>query len=492
MNQFFIIFVFLAIIFSLGFSNLSFGQGVQTSGGVDVDGTWYLGETLKTGDYFEYSLCQLDLNDCAPITLKMWIKGEIPLESETLWDTRVVVIDGNKIIKGSMGLGQKAPEPITFDDDVFDYAIAFKSSLAWLSAFATGNENDLIHGPKEFRDAAWGKIGAIGGAQLIPLRAEKISTAAGITDTVVVGWYSGNNNEIWVVDDFPFPVKALTYAWVTTGVAPIEMQFDLLDFKENVIDDPFIDVVETIQREELLGCPTVFHDYVSKRVSTNTFSMGIQYNYSPEIPLEGCNIDWKINFMNKYNDVEFVDQVHYDIWVVDEDNNRLRSYAQDIGRDDLFNGFGQVHLLLPVEEKAGIVRYAIFVHGKGAEYTIPDPTVAGYAIVEIKIAENPLLEKIDDNVVSSSEIPEWIKNNAGWWADGQITDDDFVKGIQFLIKEGIMKIPPTTQGPGSGGNEIPEWIKNNAGWWANGDIDDNSFVQGIQFLIKEGIMKITS
>ena len=492
MNQFFIVFVFLAIIFSLGFSNLSFGQGVQTSGGVDVDGTWYLGETLKTGDYFEYSLCQLDLNDCAPITLKMWIKGEIPLESETLWDTRVVVIDGNKIIKGSMGLGKKAPEPITFDDDVFDYAIAFKSSLAWLSAFATGNENDLIHGPKEFRDAAWGKIGAIGGAQLIPLRAEKISTAAGITDTVVVGWYSGNNNEIWVVDDFPFPVKALTYAWVTTGVAPIEMQFDLLDFKENVIDDPFIDVVETIQREELLGCPTVFHDYVSKRVSTNTFSMGIQYNYSPEIPLEGCNIDWKINFMNKYNDVEFVDQVHYDIWVVDEDNNRLRSYAQDIGRNDLFNGFGQVHLLLPVEEKAGIVRYAIFVHGKGAEYAIPDPTVAGYAIVEIKIAENPLLEKIDDNVVSSSEIPEWIKNNAGWWANGDIDDNSFVQGIQFLIKEGIMKIPPTTQGPGSGGNEIPEWIKNNAGWWANGDIDDNSFVQGIQFLIKEGIMKITS
>jgi hypothetical protein len=439
-NQFFIVFVFLAIIFSLGFSNLSFGQGVQTSGGVDVDGTWYLGETLKTGDYFEYSLCQLDLNDCAPITLKMWIKGEIPLESETLWDTRVVVIDGNKIIKGSMGLGKKAPEPITFDDDVFDYAIAFKSSLAWLSAFATGNENDLIHGPKEFRDAAWGKIGAIGGAQLIPLRAEKISTAAGITDTVVVGWYSGNNNEIWVVDDFPFPVKALTYAWVTTGVAPIEMQFDLLDFKENVIDDPFIDVVETIQREELLGCPTVFHDYVSKRVSTNTFSMGIQYNYSPEIPLEGCNIDWKINFMNKYNDVEFVDQVHYDIWVVDEDNNRLRSYAQDIGRNDLFNGFGQVHLLLPVEEKAGIVRYAIFVHGKGAEYSIPDPTVAGYAIVEIKIAENPLLEKIDDNVVSSSEIPEWIKNNAGWWANGDIDDNSFVQGIQFLIKEGIMKI----------------------------------------------------
>ena len=41
-------------------------------------------------------------------------------------------------------------------------------------------------------------------------------------------------------------------------------------------------------------------------------------------------------------------------------------------------------------------------------------------------------------------------------------------------------------------NKIPDWIKNNAGWWADGLIDDNSFVQGIQFLIKEGLMKISN
>ena len=38
---------------------------------------------------------------------------------------------------------------------------------------------------------------------------------------------------------------------------------------------------------------------------------------------------------------------------------------------------------------------------------------------------------------------------------------------------------------------IPEWIKNNAGWWAEGAIDDGSFVQGIQFMIKEGLMKVS-
>jgi len=40
-------------------------------------------------------------------------------------------------------------------------------------------------------------------------------------------------------------------------------------------------------------------------------------------------------------------------------------------------------------------------------------------------------------------IPGWVKNNAGWWAEGAIGDESFVQGIQFLIKEGIMDIPPT-------------------------------------------------
>ena len=52
-----------------------------------------------------------------------------------------------------------------------------------------------------------------------------------------------------------------------------------------------------------------------------------------------------------------------------------------------------------------------------------------------------------------SEIPVWIKNNAGWWADGSIDDDSFVQGIQFLVQEGFMKIPVTQQGSGTSSNE---------------------------------------
>ena len=37
-------------------------------------------------------------------------------------------------------------------------------------------------------------------------------------------------------------------------------------------------------------------------------------------------------------------------------------------------------------------------------------------------------------------IPDWIKNNARWWADGLIEDADFVSGIQYLITNGIMHV----------------------------------------------------
>ena len=35
-------------------------------------------------------------------------------------------------------------------------------------------------------------------------------------------------------------------------------------------------------------------------------------------------------------------------------------------------------------------------------------------------------------------VPEWVKNNAGWWADGSIDDDTFVQGIEYLVKVGII------------------------------------------------------
>jgi hypothetical protein len=86
-------------------------------------------------------------------------------------------------------------------------------------------------------------------------------------------------------------------------------------------------------------------------------------------------------------------------------------------------------------------------------------------------------------------LPAWIKNNAGWWADGTIDDDSFIQAIQFLIQTNVITIPSTSQEIISD-KSIPSWIKNNAGWWADGTIDDDSFIQAIQFLIQNGILTV--
>ena len=41
---------------------------------------------------------------------------------------------------------------------------------------------------------------------------------------------------------------------------------------------------------------------------------------------------------------------------------------------------------------------------------------------------------------SKYDIPDWIRNNARWWADGMITDEDYVQGLQYMISQGILKI----------------------------------------------------
>jgi plastocyanin len=87
-------------------------------------------------------------------------------------------------------------------------------------------------------------------------------------------------------------------------------------------------------------------------------------------------------------------------------------------------------------------------------------------------------------------IPEWIKNVAGFWHAGDINDQSFLEGIQYLIQNDILIVPETEVDSESSGT-IPEWVKNTAGWWATGQIDDVTFVNGIQFLIQSGLIQVS-
>jgi hypothetical protein len=136
------------------------------------------------------------------------------------------------------------------------------------------------------------------------------------------------------------------------------------------------------------------------------------------------------------------------------------------------------------------------------EFDIPENVKGPISLVFYEIGDNPIAKTVlpvkiinkekSDNLVDNvtHTIPEWIRNNAKWWAQGAIGDNDFVSGIQYLIKEDIMQIPETTSTTTSKSDEIPSWIKNNADWWSQGLISDDDFVKGIQYLVEQGIIRV--
>ena len=466
----------------------SFAQ-YGSSGGVDVDGSWYVGEGLKHGDFFSYSLCHVDYKECTPFELDMWIKGDVQSGSETKWLAEVVVYDGNKRIVGEMELGKIAPEPTGGSEELGVYRGAFKSSVAWLSAFATSDDRAGGKGPKEFSQVSWGKIGNIGGEQVMPSGIETISITSGTWDTVLVSWKTGGStSEVWVVDGFPFPIKASTLTHVSEGIPPPEYKFELLDYKEYVQQSPFEGITSTSDEFLSQGCDTNVEKSTAIKKPTTNYQYQVYVFYGPEDPVQGCEMQLIIKFISKYDDTEFLNQVQYDFLVVDDNLTPLRSIAQEENKPFLYSPSGLATLDIIVKEEPGDVHYVIWIYGLAPQGIVPSGAADYLEIVVPVFAGDG---DSTSTLTPTQNIPAWIKNNAGWWADGAIDDNSFVQGIQFLIKEGIMEIPPTSQGSGSGTNEIPAWIKNNAGWWADGAIDDNSFVQGIQFLIKEGIMSIS-
>ena len=47
-------------------------------------------------------------------------------------------------------------------------------------------------------------------------------------------------------------------------------------------------------------------------------------------------------------------------------------------------------------------------------------------------------ESTQVEIIKKSKVPSWIKNNAGWWANGTITDDTFMNGLEYLVENRII------------------------------------------------------
>ena len=123
----------------------------------------------------------------------------------------------------------------------------------------------------------------------------------------------------------------------------------------------------------------------------------------------------------------------------------------------------------------------------------------GKFIVKAQYGNSNTTVKIMSFVISSNnndttqdnEIPSWLKTTVGYWADGVSSDGEFINAIKFLIEDGIIQIPATTQGTGNT-DQIPSWLKITVGYWADGVSSDGEFINTIKFLIENGLMTISN
>jgi len=102
------------------------------------------------------------------------------------------------------------------------------------------------------------------------------------------------------------------------------------------------------------------------------------------------------------------------------------------------------------------------------------------------------LVSINDISAQEKIFPDWFRNNAGWWSDNVITDQEFVPSIEYLINLGIVDLPVTKPATNTDFENIPKWVKNNARWWADGQINDLDFASGLQYMLKEGMIGTTT
>lgn len=229
-----------------------------------------------------------------------------------------------------------------------------------------------------------------------------------------------------------------------------------------------------------------YADQVVKLTNGGTIDVG--FATDPANPTPGSTTNFHIAFINKSTQKV---QVHIDYKIsVKEGGNQI------CGTSVLHTSEGTITYPCQLPDAA---TYQVIIEVDGILFQPIPPETATFTVNAgggSSTGSTPNNSSTSSSPQSNSSqntvIPSWIKNNAKWWSQGQIGDDQFTKGLQYMIQHGIMQIPAKSGGGSASTSPppIPAWIKTNAGWWANGQISDSTFVTGIQWLITNGIIVV--
>lgn len=271
------------------------------------DDLWEPGEGAKQDMYVKYTIRDnfTPTNNGQSFEMTLYFQEK---DEEGDWIVPTFVVYQGKVITGTLKLTEDmavlAPG-IDVPAEMAKYINGYKSSLHWIDGITKTK-------PKSLTASNWGQTGSIGGSPIIPSGKETITVPAGTFETTLIKWHKGVDNKIWILDEFPFPIKAETYADVTTGNPPIQFSFELLETGTGKPEPPIsAEVVPTpplTQRTDR-GEFTIEIDWEPVSIQPNSnviFTVSLADNTG--LPLENANYDFVVKNANGSMIQEFKNQ----------------------------------------------------------------------------------------------------------------------------------------------------------------------------------------
>jgi len=147
-----------------------------------------------------------------------------------------------------------------------------------------------------------------------------------------------------------------------------------------------------------------------------------------------------------------------------------------------------IPLAITLTHPNGVVKnFAAIISNSGsyrAAFSIHENSLPG--VYKIQLYYDDTNVGLVSFTVSTQHIPDWVKDNARRWSSS-ISDSEFIDVLKQMIKDKIIVSPKENS---IYERVIPAWIKNNARWWSSDQISDDDFIKSLQYLVKKGIIRV--
>ena len=223
-------------------------------------------------------------------------------------------------------------------------------------------------------------------------------------------------------------------------------------------------------------------------VTTDLGNIDVLFAPSPSVPQPKQFTNLHIIFLIP-NTRTLVNEIDYKV-IVSKDDKEVYS---SVGKE-LFTHSGFADYSFYIDAKG---KYLVSVSITGvAEEDIPVETADFTLIVgnidEEKTAEtSKSFHKTNTSNYTTIKIPDWFRKNAKWVSLTKISDKDFASGIEYLFQQEIIQIPDTVLAEhGAYEKNLPGWLRQDAGWWSQRLLSDEEFAKSLKWLIVNGFIKI--